>query len=233
MAARTVREHAWLARRMLALPGLAEALASGRITFTKALVVARDASPSDVEERIAEVASTTWQQAERDSTDDEDRRNRAAGERRLWGPRDASETVALAISAAQAHFEARGEAISAGEALARMADHFLEVWAPFVVDGFGQMPRSRREVLSRHRGLCAVPGCSRAAEHEHHVQFRSRGGGEEPGNRIAVCDAHHLRGIHAGRLDVSGEGGVRLFWRIGPRRESWVTEGDDDVRRTG
>jgi hypothetical protein len=233
MAARTVREHAWLARRMLALPGLAEALASGRITFTKALVVARDASPSDVEERIAEVASTTWQQAERDSTDDEDRRNRAAGERRLWGPRDASETVALAISAAQAHFEARGEAISAGEALARMADHFLEVWAPFVVDGFGQMPRSRREVLSRHGGLCAVPGCSRAAEHEHHVEFRSRGGGENPANRIAICDAHHLRGIHAGRLDVSGEGGVRLFWRIGPRRESWVTEGDDDVRRTG
>jgi hypothetical protein len=99
---------------MRAVPGLAAALASGRITYTKALIVARDASPCDVEARIEEVASTTWQQAERDSTAEEDRRNRALGERRLWGPRDASETVALAISAAQAHFEARGEVISAG-----------------------------------------------------------------------------------------------------------------------
>jgi hypothetical protein len=63
------------------------------------------------------------------------------------------------------------------------------------------------------------------------VELRSRGGGEEPGNRIAVRDAHHLRGIHAGRLEVSGEGGVRLIWRIGSRREVWVTQGDDDVRR--
>jgi hypothetical protein len=142
---------------MRAVPELAEALASGRITFTKALIIARDASPCDVEERIAEVASTTWQQAERDSTAEEDRRNRAAGERRLWGPRDASETVALAISAAQAHFEARGEAISAGEALARMADHFLEVWAPFVVDGFGHLLRWIRERGSGHGlGRCPI-----------------------------------------------------------------------------
>jgi hypothetical protein len=71
--------------------------------------------------------------------------------------RQADAALALAISAAQAHFEARGEAISAGEALARMADHFLEVWAPFVVDGFGHLLRWIRERGSGHGlGRCPI-----------------------------------------------------------------------------
>ncbi|MHC4547874.1 MAG: HNH endonuclease, partial [Planctomycetota bacterium] len=93
----------------------------------------------------------------------------------------------------------------------------------------------RRQVLMRHGGLCAVPGCSRPAEHVHHVTFRSRGGSHDPANEVAVCAVHHLRGIHRGYLTVAGRAGERLVWRLGTSEavplEEWVTEGDDDVRR--
>jgi hypothetical protein len=61
-SARTVRQRVWLERRMCALPKLREALRSGRLRHTKALLVAKDATPENVEERIALAASTTWQQ---------------------------------------------------------------------------------------------------------------------------------------------------------------------------
>ncbi|MFQ5844899.1 MAG: hypothetical protein ACE5JG_07920 [Planctomycetota bacterium] len=68
MSARAVRERVWLERRMSALPPLREALASGRLTYSKALLVAKDARISEEAERIREAASTTWQQTERQST---------------------------------------------------------------------------------------------------------------------------------------------------------------------
>ncbi|MHC4472868.1 MAG: HNH endonuclease, partial [Planctomycetota bacterium] len=89
MSPRTVRQRVWLERRMGALPELREALSAGRLTLSKALIVARDATPDDVSARIAEAVSTTWQQLERESTAREDRQNRARGVRRLWGPEDA------------------------------------------------------------------------------------------------------------------------------------------------
>jgi len=83
LAARTVRERVWLERRMRALPALRAALASGRLTYSKALLLAQDATAEDVEARIEEACSTTWQQTERDTTEREERRNRAAGVRRV------------------------------------------------------------------------------------------------------------------------------------------------------
>lgn len=60
--------------------------------------------------------------------------------------------------------------------------------------------------------------------------FRSRGGPDETWNRIGLCAAHHLRGIHRGWLKVKGRAGERLVWTFGTG-EIWVTEGADDVRR--
>ncbi|MFQ5845429.1 MAG: hypothetical protein ACE5JG_10635, partial [Planctomycetota bacterium] len=166
---RSLRQRVWLERRMSALPQLRDALSSGRLTWSKALLVAKDATPGDVAERIEQATSTTWQQLERQSTEDEERRNRAAGVRRLWGPKDAAQTVAEAILSARALWQARGEVIGSGEALAVVADHFVEVWSQHLKRRW--TGRDRREVLMRHRGLCAVPGCSRPATHEHHVRF--------------------------------------------------------------
>ena len=222
---RSVRERVWLERRMCALPELRDALSSGRLTYSKALLVAREASADDVAERIDEAASTTWQQLERESAAAEDRRNRAAGVRRLWGPKDAAQTMLDAILSAQTMSTER---IDAGEALARIADHFVKVWSAHV--SRPGVSRERREVLMRHGGLCAVPGCSQPAAHEHHIRFRSRGGSHDPANRLGVCVAHHLRGIHQGYLTVSGRAGERLFWTLGTG-EVWETRGNDDTRR--
>jgi hypothetical protein len=216
LSARSVQHRVWLERRLEALPELRAALAAGRLTYSKALLVAKDATPGTVAERIGEAAATTWQQLERESTAREDATNRAAGVRRLWGPQDAARTVVDAIGSAQAWSKmARGEAIDAGEALAVVADHFVAVWREHLPRR--RMPKERRQVLMRHGGLCAVPGCSRPAEHVHHVTF------------------HHLRGIHRGYLTVAGRAGERLVWRLGTSEavplEEWVTEGDDDVRR--
>ncbi|MEN8151897.1 MAG: hypothetical protein ABFS86_18930, partial [Planctomycetota bacterium] len=63
----SARQRIWLERRMDLLPEVREALCSGLLTYTKALFVVKDATPADVAERIAEAASTTLQQVERES----------------------------------------------------------------------------------------------------------------------------------------------------------------------
>jgi len=83
------RQRVWLERRMFALPELRDALSSGRLTCSKALLVAQDATAEDVADLIAQASETTWQQTEREATAREDRRNRAASVRRLWAPRRA------------------------------------------------------------------------------------------------------------------------------------------------
>jgi hypothetical protein len=238
MSIRSVRERVWLERRMCALPEIREALSSGRLTYSKALLVAKDAGPFDVVERIEEAQSRTWQGLERESNEKERRRNRAAGVRRIWGPKDAAETISEAISCARRWSEEQGEVIGAGEALARIADYAVEVWLDHSEEKekLGRKERDRRDVLMRNRGLCSVPGCSRAADHDHHVKYRSRGGCDEIWNRVGVCLPHHLHGIHRGYLTVTGRAGEHLVWKMGVTEELvplevWVTEGDDDVRR--
>lgn len=59
-------------------------------------------------------------------------------------------------------------------------------------------------VLERDRYQCQVPGCSKRAVEGHHIQFRSRGGGDEAENLLATCPSHHRHGVHAGRLRIEG-----------------------------
>jgi hypothetical protein len=134
--------------------------------------------------------------------------------------------VLAAIRSAQDRARKEGRSITAGEALATLADHFVSVWS-------ASRDRSswlRAEVLTRNGGCCAVPGCSRAAVHAHHVRFRSRGGTDDAWNQVGLCAWHHLCGIHHGYLTVEGKAGERLLWRLGTG-ESFVTYGKDDVRR--
>ncbi|MHC4342851.1 MAG: HNH endonuclease [Planctomycetota bacterium] len=232
----TFRSRVWLERRLRDLPELREVLSSGRLSFSKALLLAKGATPHNIKERIEEACSTTCQQVERESTKEEDKKNRKAGVRRIWGPKDAARTLALAIASAQALHEELGEPIDEGEALAVIADYFVEVWSKHKKGiEWSLSPAIRRTALLRHGGLCAVPGCSRAAEHLHHGVFRSHGGPDEPWNLIGLCSPHHLHGAHKGYLTVKGRAGERLVWRLGISElvalEEWETHGDDDVRR--
>jgi hypothetical protein len=238
MSAGTVRQRIWLEERMRDLPALREALASGRLTYSKAVLVAKHATASDVEERIARAASTTCQQTERESEAEEDRRNRGAGVFRHWAPKDAAETIRAAVGSAQAwSLGTRGIGIDAGEALALIADHFVKICEAHLPPDHERRWASRfhREALMRKGGLCAVPGCTRAIRHVHHIVFRSRGGADEPWNGVGLCVPHHLHGIHMGYLEVRGRAGELLHWKLGTGEavplEEWVTVGDDDVRR--
>ncbi len=238
VCAGTVRQRIWLEGRMRDLPALREALLSGRLTYSKAVLVAKHATWADIDDRIARAAATTCQQTERETEAEEDRKNRGAGVRRLWAPSDAARTIWDAIGSAQARaLGERKEVIDAGEALALIADHFAEIYEAHLPPNHAPrwFARFHRDALMRKGGLCAVPGCSRAARHVHHIVFRSHGGPDEAWNGVGLCVPHHLHGIHLGYLELAGRAGERLHWKFGAGEavplEEWVTLGDDDVRR--
>jgi hypothetical protein len=80
-------------------------------------------------------------------------------------------------------------------------------------------PRHNDPVFARDGWRCAVPVCTaRRNLHDHHLVFRSRGGGNERANCITLCAWHHLRGIHAGRIRAEGEAPDGVEWEIGVRR---------------
>ena len=123
--------------------------------------------------------------------------------------------------------EVCGEVIDVGEAIARIAGHFVAVWTEHLRRR--KVPKRRREVLMRNGGLCAAPGCSREASEEHHIVYRSRGGPDEVWNLVGLCAVHHRRGVHRGRLVLTGRAGERLSWRFGSGEE-WVTHPAGGVR---
>jgi hypothetical protein len=80
-------------------------------------------------------------------------------------------------------------------------------------------PRHRDPVFERDGWRCSVPACSsRRNLHDHHVVFRSKGGGNERGNRITACVSHHLHGIHEGIVTAEGKAPHGINWALGCRR---------------
>jgi hypothetical protein len=80
-------------------------------------------------------------------------------------------------------------------------------------------PRYRDPIFERDGWRCSVPACSsRRNLHDHHLRYRSRGGGNDRGNRITICASHHLYGIHAGVIEAWGVAPRRVHWRLGVRR---------------
>jgi len=95
-------------------------------------------------------------------------------------------------------------------ALERVLQHVIVHWQ--------STPRHRDPIFERDGWRCAVPGCSsRRNLHDHHLQFRSRGGGNARENRVAVCVAHHLHGIHEGVVRASGVAPRDVRWELGVR----------------
>ena len=120
--------------------------------------------------------------------------------------------VSLLDSALRAAQRAAGRWLRADEALQLVAQHFIDTWKT----ALRERNTVQKRVLARDRGLCQVPGCSRAALHVHHVTFRSHGGGDEPENLVSLCAAHHLHGVHVGWVRVSGRAPERLSWGFLP-----------------
>ncbi len=96
----------------------------------------------------------------------------------------------------------------AWRALERVLLHAKAQWS--------DVPRHRNPIHDRDGWRCRVPACSsRRNLQEHHVLYRSRGGGNERGNRISICAWHHLRGIHTGRVRATGDAEQKIRWQLG------------------
>jgi len=53
--------------------------------------------------------------------------------------------------------------------------------------------------------------------HAHHIVFRAAAGGDAPENLTTLCAFHHQRGVHAGRVRVTGTALHRLGFELGTR----------------
>jgi hypothetical protein len=189
-------------------------MAEGRLGYEKARLVARVADEDTVGAWIERARTTTALDLRREIEAGEERQMCARGEVGLLLPRRVRVLVDAVVRAAR---EAERRWLKSGEALGVAAAHFLETWEPLV-------PRRRtraQRVLDRDGGRCLVPGCSRAADHAHHVAFRSAGGGDEDWNLGSLCAPHHLHGVHTGWVRVTGEAPDRLaFWMAAPPVEA-------------
>jgi hypothetical protein len=208
LSARTVEQRTWLEGRLRRMPRLREALVSGRVSYEKARIVAGVAADGSLDRWIRRAEKATCIELHREASSHEVRQTCARGQVAVRVPRHVAFLLQETFWAAR---RAVGMELTADQCLYWVADHFLGTWedSPEV-----QVPPGRR-VIERDHGYCQVPGCSRGAEHVHHVVFRSRGGGDEPENLVSLCVAHHLHGVHRGWVRVAGRAPDQLTWELG------------------
>jgi 5-methylcytosine-specific restriction endonuclease McrA len=207
MATRTVQQRVALERRLYALPALREALRERRVSYEQARVIAECADDASVGEWIRRAERMTCIALKREVDALGEAQMCARAELDLRVPRRVGLLLDAAIRAARA---ASNRWLTAAECLEQVAEHFIETWK----DALAERSTPKKRAMARDGGLCQVPGCSRAADDEHHLWFRSRGGGDEEANLASMCKPHHLRGVHGGYIRVSGRAPDRLRWEL-------------------
>jgi hypothetical protein len=205
-----VYQRVALERRMVELPELRDALRSRRLSFEQVRLVARFATRGDVSDRIASAAGKPCIALAREGEAEEHLQMRNAGELRAVVPEEAEELLEDAIRSARLHAR---RPLTPGEALVEIGLHFVFTWKHEILRLVG----AADPVVLRDGGLCTVPRCSRAADHVRHVRFRAAGGPREPWNETSLCAIHHLRGVHAGNVGISGRAPDGLAFALGER----------------
>ena len=106
----------------------------------------------------------------------------------------------------------RGRRLPMWVGLLALLEDFARTW-----DHDAGAPDGRDDAIFVRDGWrCAAPGCtSRRHLEDHHIVYRSRGGGDGHGNRVTLCRFHHQRGEHGGLMSVRGEAPINLTWRLG------------------
>ena len=94
--------------------------------------------------------------------------------------------------------------------------------------------RLRRLIMSRDRGLCAVPGCRRVFMEIHHQDRFAKTGQHDPYRMHCVCERHHGL-LHAGMIENEDDPPIR--WRVSlqgrnPNRTPAVVQAIDRRVRT-
>jgi hypothetical protein len=127
---------------------------------------------------------------------------------RFWLPHSLDEMLESCMAATRLRI---GPHATLADTIEACLHAFLRQWGREALDTMRKHP-----ILTRDGWKCSVPTCSRRAQlHVHHLEARSRGGGNEGWNLGAVCAAHHLHGIHKGWIRVSGRAPDALIWEIG------------------
>jgi hypothetical protein len=150
--------------------------------------------------------------------------------RLFWSlPRPAARFFRAVLCTVRRHLERQtGRLPTPGQAFEAMLDHALESWGHPEAQG-----KREYRVFARDGWRCAVPGCTSYRNlHDHHVCFRSAGGSNALANRVTLCAGHHLRGVHAGVVRISGRAPERLRFELGVRsgRPPLVAYRSGDVR---
>jgi hypothetical protein len=205
MSPRSVEQRIALERRLYWLPDLRDAMRSGRVSYEKARIVAIHATEATLEAWLERADRLTCIALTRAAAEQAEAQLCAEG---AWDFRLPAPVAMLLHDALRAARQVAGRWITAEEALGRVAEHYLLTWKVAA----RQRSTIQRRVLDRDRGWCQVPGCSRAAQQVHHVEFRSHLGATVEENLVSLCAAHHLHGIHAGHLRVTGRAPDRLRW---------------------
>jgi hypothetical protein len=204
---RTIRQHVALEKRLQELPPLREAVRSRLLTLEQAREVARHATPEDVAARIEQAAGRPVIAVRREADDESDRRMWDVSTLSFSLPERVAQLLRDALRAGRHHFPG----LDPGEIVVCIAAHFNLTWKPDV----DRILKATDKVILRDRWLCQIPGCSRPAEHVHHVWFRSKGGPDEKWNLLGLCAAHHLHGVHAGYIELTGRAPDGLTFVIG------------------
>ena len=210
MAEQTVQQRASLELRLYRLPSLRAALRRGEVSYEKARLIARVADGASVDGWIERARDMTCIDLKRAIDGHAETQMCARGEIEFFASRRVRGLMALAFRSARRQ---AGRPLSPGECLQATCRHFGEAWRPVVQQG----KTLQKQVLERDLGRCQVPGCSRAAEQEHHIEFRSAGGPDEKWNLVSLCAAHHLQGVHKGYICVRGRAPDALYWKLGIR----------------
>jgi hypothetical protein len=193
----TIRHLVALEKHLQALPPLRQAVRDGTLTLEQARHVARNATLADVGHRIAQAAGLPALDTQRQAEAEEERRLRERGMMKLALSGRTHRLLLDALASAK-H---RGHGDTLGEALQCICAHFLLTWREEVKRGL----RKAGPAMRRDDFRCQVPGCSRGAQHLHHIIWRCRGGRNHQRNLLALCALHHQRGVHQGQLVISGE----------------------------
>jgi hypothetical protein len=184
--------------------------------------------PARLPSILEEVAAELVIPAHHHQRQQQQRRTSAAGnEAQREGPRVCvgfwmrRSALHLRDEARQALGEANpGRRVRDEDVLLSVAAAFLETHLP----AWLREVRHGDPVAVRERFRCAIPGCTSRGGSAHHIRFRSQGGSDEMSNLVFVCFAHHIEGIHRGRLRVHGRAPDRLVVELGIRPDGTATE---------
>ena len=208
---RALAQRAALERGLLQNPILRQALQENRLSYEKARLIARGAAPGQVAHWIEKAEKLPCIELRRQLEAKSEAQMCAQGIFRLAMPASIAELLKGTFRAVRA---AAQRCKSVSEWIVAVAIHFYETYE-YLLERAKTLQQRIRE---RDGHLCQVPGCSRAATHAHHIHPRARGGPDEDWNLISLCTAHHLFGIHGGKLEVSGRAPDKLVWKFKTRQ---------------